>query len=168
MWLHAYECACICFRRAFSFSLLTPWVYLCATSLQNLAVPHDFCFPLSVPLERFCWPRIRWCGSGGFQEHGQCFFIGLNSFISATVFYYFSLSLLPVYRLVLWGWGLWTDRMYTTLSQPCTAYLFNNNTNSRSTLLFALITIYQLFSRLKAARTYVAQHVSDWTRSMCL
>ena len=26
-------------------------VYLCATSLQNLAVPQDFCSPLSVPLE---------------------------------------------------------------------------------------------------------------------
>ena len=50
-------------------------VYLCAASLQNLAVPHDFCFPLSVPLERSCWPRIRWCGTGGFQEQGQCFLL---------------------------------------------------------------------------------------------
>ena len=33
----------------------------------------------------------------------------------------FSLS---VCRLVLWGWGLRTDRVYTTLSQPCTANLF--------------------------------------------
>ena len=29
----------------------------------------------------------------------------------------FSLSLLSVYRLVLWGWGLRTDRVYITLSQ---------------------------------------------------
>ena len=36
----------------------------------------------------------------------------------------FSLSLLSVYRLVLWGWGLRTDRVYITLSQPCTADLF--------------------------------------------
>ena len=36
----------------------------------------------------------------------------------------FSLSLLSVYRLVLWGWGLRTDRVYFTLSQPCTADLF--------------------------------------------
>ena len=36
----------------------------------------------------------------------------------------FSLSLLFVYRLVLWGWGLRTDMVYTTLSQPCTADLF--------------------------------------------
>ena len=43
-------------------------VYLCATSLQNLAVPHDFYSSLSVSLERSYWPRIRWCGTGGFQE----------------------------------------------------------------------------------------------------
>ena len=36
----------------------------------------------------------------------------------------FSLFLLSVYRLVFWGWGLRTDRVYTTLSQPCTADLF--------------------------------------------
>ena len=44
----------------------------------------------------------------------------------------FSLSLLSVYRLVLWGWGLRTDKVYTTLSQPCTAdliifFIFNHN-----------------------------------------
>ena len=33
-------------------------------------------------------------------------------------------SLLSVYRLVLWDWGLRTDRVYITLSQPCTADLF--------------------------------------------
>ena len=36
----------------------------------------------------------------------------------------FSPSLLSVYRLVLWGWGLRTDRVYITHSQPCTADLF--------------------------------------------
>ena len=33
-------------------------------------------------------------------------------------------SLLSVNRLVLWGWGLLTDRVHITLSQPCTADLF--------------------------------------------
>ena len=55
---------------------------------------------------------------------GQCFFIGLSCSIQTIVFYYFSLSLLPVHRLVLWGWGLRTDRVYITLFQPCTADLF--------------------------------------------
>ena len=53
-----------------------------------------------------------------------CLFIGLSCSIPTIVFYSLSLSLLSVYRLVLWGWGLWTDRVYITLSQPCTADLF--------------------------------------------
>ena len=68
--------------------------------------------------------NIRWCGTGGFPEHGQCFFIGLSCSIPTIVFYSFSLSLISVCRLVLWGWGLRTDRVYITLSQPCTADLF--------------------------------------------
>ena len=59
--------------------------------LQNLAVPQDFCSLFSVS---FSVPTI--------------------------VFYYISLSLLSVYRLAVWGWGLWTDRVYITLSQPGT------------------------------------------------
>ena len=42
-------------------------------------------------------------GTGGCQERGQCFFIGLSCFIPAIVFYSFSLSLISVYRLVLYG-----------------------------------------------------------------
>ena len=92
--------------------------YSCTASLQNLAVQQDFYSLLGVPLERFCYPRIRWCGTGGFQEQGQCFFIGISCSIPTIVFYSFSLFLLSVYRLVLWGWGLRTDRVYITLSQP--------------------------------------------------
>ena len=44
--------------------------------------------------ERSC--RIRWCGTGGFQDQGQCFFIGLSCSIPTIVFYYFSFSFLPV------------------------------------------------------------------------
>ena len=40
------------------------------------------------------------------------------------VFYSVSLSFISVYRLVLWGWGLRTDRVYIALSQLCTADLF--------------------------------------------
>ena len=50
-------------------------IYLCAASLNNLVVLQDFYSPLRVPLERSCWPGIRWCGTGGFQEQGQCFFL---------------------------------------------------------------------------------------------
>ena len=58
------------------------------------------------------------------QEQGQCLFIGLSYSVHTIVFYSLSPSLLSVYRLVLWGWGLRTDRMYITLCQPCTADLF--------------------------------------------
>ena len=36
----------------------------------------------------------------------------------------FSLSLLFLYRLVVWGWGLWTDRVSISLSRPFIANLF--------------------------------------------
>ena len=29
--------------------------------------------PFNVSVERSCWFCIRWCGTGGFQEQGQCF-----------------------------------------------------------------------------------------------
>ena len=102
-------------------------VHLCAASLQNLAVRQYFYSPLCVPLEWSCWPRTRWFGIGGCQEQGQCFFVGLSCSIPTIVFYSFSLSLLSIYRLVLWGWALRTDRVYITLSQPCTAASFKNN-----------------------------------------
>ena len=53
--------------------------------------------------------RIRWCGTGGFPEQGQRFFIVQPSpFSSFTV----SISLLSFYRLVLWVLGLWTDAAF--------------------------------------------------------
>ena len=78
-----------------------------------------------------------WCPSGTIlltpysmvcdwwvSRAGQCFFFGLSCSIPTLVFDSLFLSLLSVYRLVLWGWGLRTDRVYITLSQPCTAHLF--------------------------------------------
>ena len=53
-------------------------VYICASSLPILTVPQDFYTIISVSVEQFCRPCIRWCGTGGFHEQGQCFFIGLS------------------------------------------------------------------------------------------
>ena len=36
----------------------------------------------------------------------------------------FSLSLIFLYRLVVWGWGLRTDRVAISLSRPCISNLF--------------------------------------------
>ena len=69
----------------------------------------------------FCWPSC---------SHLFCFQL-------------FSLSLLFLYRLIVWGWGLRTDRVAISLSRPCIANLFyNNNTNNNNdeqALLFGLI-----------------------------
>ena len=58
---------------------------------------------------------------------GQCLFIGLSCSIPTIVFYYFSLSLVSVYMLVLWGWGLLTDRVYIISLSLAQLTSFNNN-----------------------------------------
>ena len=42
----------------------------------------------------------------------------------------FSLSLLFLYRLVVWGCSLRTDRVSISLSRPCIPIFFNNNNNN--------------------------------------
>ena len=51
-------------------------------------------------------------GPAGFKSRVNAFFDNLSCSIPTIVFYNFSISLLSVYRLVLWGWGLPTDRVY--------------------------------------------------------
>ena len=93
-------------------------VYFCACPLQNLALPQDFYSlwndlfaPYLMVLDwrvsragpvPFCWPSC-----------SLLFCLQL-----------FSLSLLFLYKLVVWGWGLRTDRMSISLSQPCIANIF--------------------------------------------
>ena len=82
------------------------------------------CIHLSV----FLWndlanPVFDRVGLAGFKSRANAFFIGLSCCIPTIVFDSFSLSL-SVYKLVLWGRGLRTDRVYIILSQPCTADLF--------------------------------------------
>ena len=62
-------------------------------------------------------------GLVGFKSRANASLFGLSCSIPTIVVYSFSLSLLSVYRLVLWGWGLWSDRVYITLS-ACTADFF--------------------------------------------
>ena len=83
-------------------------------------------FPLSVSL----WNDLAnsvfdSVGLVGFKSRANDFFIGLSCSIPTIVFYSFSLSLLLVYRLVLWGWGLRTDRCIS-LSRPALPTCFNS------------------------------------------
>ena len=52
-----------------------------------------------------------------------------------------SLSLVSFYGLVLWGWGLRTDRVLIALSQPCIAF-FNNNNNTNNNIMCMCSLIY--------------------------
>ena len=72
-------------------------------------------FPSRCPSGTIFLTRIRWCGTGRFQEQCQRFFSVISCSIPTIVFYSFSLSLLSIYRLVLWGWGLRTDYSVTSL-----------------------------------------------------
>ena len=84
--------------------------------------------PLSVSLWNDVGRRIQWCGTGRFQEQGE------PSYLLPFCLLLFFLSFLPFYGLVLWGWGLRTDRVLITLYQPFIANHFfnNNNTNNHN------------------------------------
>ena len=85
VWHSTYAlCASPGYKRYFDRTL----VYLCASPLQNLAVPQDFYSPVSISLEWSGWPCIRWCMIGMFQEQVQCLFVGLVA-LSFFVFNYF-------------------------------------------------------------------------------
>ena len=80
--------------------------------------------PLSVPLwNDFANPVFDGVGLAGFKTRVNVFYWS-KMFCPFYNLLLFFPSLLSVYRLVLWGWGLRTDRVYITLSQPCTADLF--------------------------------------------
>ena len=71
---------------------------------------------------------------------GPMFFC-LSCSIPTIVFYYFPFSLLSVYRLVLWGWGLRTFMVTFTLALPTSL----NNNNNISFLIVNTNNKYSLF-----------------------
>ena len=74
--------------------------------------------PLSISLWNDLGRRIQRCGTSRFQEQGE------PNYSLPFCLLLFSLSFLPFYGLVLWGWGLRTDRVLITLFQPCIANHF--------------------------------------------
>ena len=104
-----------------------PMPYVPVRVTRGALVAHRYTYapprPLNVFLKWSCWTCVRWCEIGGFQEQGQCLFIGLairSIFCLLLCF----LSLFFSYGSVSWGWGLRTDRPLIALSQPCIAGLF--------------------------------------------
>ena len=68
-------CMSQCGLHAVLWSHIGILIRFLAAELRSTAGRYS---PLTVPVEQSCWPSMRWCGTGGFQEQGQCFFIGLN------------------------------------------------------------------------------------------
>ena len=60
-------------------------VYLCASTLQNVAVSQDFYSLPIISVERSCWPCIRWYWTLGFKSRANAF---LLSFLSLGWYYY--------------------------------------------------------------------------------
>ena len=101
--------------------------YLYTYTVQNLAVPHNLYSPLTLPVERSC---IRWCGTGEFQEQGQCFSIGL----CMLLYPFLSSTIVPFLFILSIGWycaagvfGLIGCRSLSLSLAPTTS--FNNNNN---------------------------------------
>ena len=99
-------------------------------SNQNLAVPQyrrPF-ISLSVTSHSMVWDwRV--------SRAGTMLFIGLSCSVHSLVYYYLPLSVLSVCRLVLWGLGLRTDRVYITslsLSFALTTFFNSNNNNNNN------------------------------------
>ena len=105
-------------------------MYLCASSLQNLAVRRSFYSSVSV--DRSWRPCIRWCGTGGFQDQGQCFFTGLSCLLP------FCLLLFFLFFFLSMGWycgtGIFIDGVQIALFQPCIADMFFNNNNDNNVI----------------------------------
>ena len=71
--------------------------------------------PLSVSLwNDLANPIFDEVGLAGFKSSAMLYWPKL--LYPTIIYYFFSLSLLSVYRLVLWGRGILTDRVYITLS----------------------------------------------------
>ena len=66
-------------------------------------------------------------GLAGFKSRANAFLSAWSalSFLSPTI-----LSSSSLYGLVVWGWGLWTDRVFSL--SPCLAQRTPNNSNNNN------------------------------------
>ena len=155
--MNLYTCA-VCASAGYTRCSGRTSVYSRASSVQNLAVPHDLIlFSVSrgtILLTLYsmvwdCW-RVSRAGPMLFYCLGCSISFCPLLFCWYCLVFYWSTFVCAVYRSALWGWGLWTDRVQITLSQPCTADSFNNNNNNyyyiiRYMLYYYIITYYILY-----------------------
>ena len=102
-------------------------VHLCASSLQNLAVSPDSYSLVSVSVERCSDPVFDGMGLAGSRVGPMPFYWSSCSVTFCLLL--FSLSLLSFYGLVLWGWGLRTDKVLALSLSLALPTFFNNDNN---------------------------------------
>ena len=104
-------------------ALPMPYVPVRVTRSALVAYRYTYAHPrcrisqyrwIFIPLYVSQWddlvgPVLDGVGLASFNSRANDFFG--KAALSLFVFYYFSLSLLSVYRLVSWGCSLWTDRV---------------------------------------------------------
>ena len=95
------------------------WSHI-VTLMHRLAAVHSstggLLFPSRCPSGTILLTQYLMVWDWRVSRAGPMLFIGLRCSIPTIVLYSFSLSLLSVYGLVLWGWGRRTDRVYISLS----------------------------------------------------
>ena len=99
-------------------------------NIHRNVVPHIPCRRTFIPVSVSLWndvgdPVFDGVGLAGFKSRANAFLLS-NSCSFPFCVIMFSLSLLSLYVLVLWGWDLRTERVLIALSEPCIANLFNN------------------------------------------
>ena len=122
-----------------SGALLLPYVPVHVTSGALVAHKHSFAPPRCrtsqyrrtfVPLSVSLWndlsnPVFHGVGLVGFKSRANAFLLASSAlpFLSPTI-----LSVSSFHGLVVWGWGLWTDRVFSL--SPCLAQRTPNNNNN--------------------------------------
>ena len=132
---HRRSVAVLC-KHPLCGALPVPYVPVRVTRGALIAHWHTFAPPhcrtsqyyrTFIHLSVFLWndlvdPEFDGVGLAGFKSRFNAFCWPSCSLLFCLQL--FSLFLLFLYRLVVWGWGLWTDRVSISLSQPCIAHIF--------------------------------------------
>ena len=118
------------------------------------------CSPLSICLKRSGWPRIWWCGIGGFQEQVQCRFVGL------VALYFFVFNYFPFLFFSSIGWlcgagvfGL--IRCQSPSPGLALPIFFNNNNNNEVIIVKGQLLQVQFFGWINISMNSV-HSVSFW------
>ena len=95
-------------------------------------------FPSQCLIERSCWPRIRWCMTGEFQEQANAFFICLSCWLPLCL-QLFSIFFKGLYCEAVVFRLIGCKSLSPSRAFPTT---FNNNNNK----IIIIIIIYYLLS----------------------